>query len=147
MSHYTIKMSELQPIQHSAILTDEVSCTARTVFTPSCIMRSPNYLHVSRSGYVSCVMIAAARVHSWEAWRMAGSVPACITHIMLPSSHQHCTSHSGLGRSYLCPLSWGTNTNAGILSCSGLISIHVAVTDAGRAVFLCLLLVPSYWIT
>ena len=94
------------------------------------------------SGYVSCVkcvMIAAARVHSWKAWRMAGSVPACITHIMLPSSHQHCTSHSGLGRSYLYPLSWGTNTNAGILSCSGLISIHVAVTDAGRAVFLCLL--------
>ena len=84
-------------------------------------------------------MIAAARVHSWEAWRMAGSVPACITHITLPSSHQHCTSHSGLGRSYLYPLSWGTNTNAGILSCSGLISIHVAVTDAGRAVFLCLL--------
>ena len=68
---------------------------------------------------------------------MAGSVPACITRIMLPSSHHHCTSHSG--EVMLLPLSWSWQSVVVSCSCPGLISIHVAMTDAGPAVFLCLL--------
>ena len=126
-------------------MTDEVSCAASTVFTPSYLMRSPQlYYQIS-----DCVQVWLGVMCSQLGGVADGWLGPRLYHphhaaIITPALH---FPHGGvllLPRRHVAAfmealpvlvLYW----QSVVVSCSGLISIHVAMTDAGPAVFLCLL--------
>ena len=120
-------------------MTDEVSCTARAVFTPSYLMRSPQLsagLTVQVWLGVMCSQLGGV-ADGWLGPRLYHPHHAAI---ITPSLH--FPLGGGHAFTSVLVLYWQSVVVCCILflcSCSGLISIHVAMTDAGPAVFLCLL--------